>query len=178
MRSGAQTGSGSSRPGAAGSLEVRPAMLADLDVVIELRIALLREHSTNAIYGRLRPDAPRRAQRLFAAQLAASGEVTFLAVSGQGAERRPIGILRCIETTGSPLLMPDKYGYVSSVYVRPEHRREGVLHALLGEAERWCRDRGLGEMRLHNVSDYAVAGLAWQALGFEIVEQLRLRRLD
>ena len=40
---------------------VRPATLGNLDVVVELRVALLREHSENAIYGRLRPDAPRRA---------------------------------------------------------------------------------------------------------------------
>ena len=160
----------------AGTLEVRAALLDDLDIVIALRIALLEEHASNPVYGRLRPDAARRAQRLFAAQLGAPNEVTFLALD-TGSGRAAVGILRCIETIGSPLLFPEKYGYVSSVFVRPEHRREGVLRALLAEAEAWCRGRGLSEMRLHNVSDYATAGLAWQALGFDVVEQLRLRPL-
>lgn len=157
---------------------VRPATIGDLDVVVELRIALLHEHSGNAVYGRLRPDAPRRAQRLFATQLAANTEVTFLAFPGGIDDERAVGILRCIETSGSPLLLPERYGYISSVFVRPEHRREGILRELLAAADAWCHERGLSEMRLHNVSDYAVAGLAWEALGFEVVEQLRLRRLD
>lgn len=161
----------------AGNLEVRAALPADLDIAIALRIALLEEHASNPVYGRLRPDAAHRARRLFAMQLASPNEVTFLAHLDTDAGRVAIGILRCIETTGSPLLFPEKYGYVSSVFVRPEHRREGVLRALLAEGEAWCRSRGLSEMRLHNVSDYAAAGLAWQALGFEVVEQLRLRPL-
>ena len=159
----------------AGILQVREALADDLDVVIELRIALLEEHASNPVYGRLRQDAAKRARRLFAAQLASPNEVTLLAHVGSGAQRVAVGILRCIETTGSPLLLPEKYGYVSSVFVRTEHRREGVLRVLLAAGEEWCRGRGLTEMRLHNVSDYATAGLAWQALGFEVVEQLRLR---
>ena len=64
--------------------------------------------------------------------------------------------------------------------------RTALVHVPSGEmrplraietAEAWCRGRGLSEMRLHNVSDYATAGLAWQALGFDVVEQLRLRPL-
>lgn len=177
MNAAARPASALSGQSATGALDVRPAVLADLEAVTDLRLALLHEHATNPIYGRLHPDAPRRARRLFAAQLASPTEVTFLALLGEDETPAPVGILRCIETAGSPLLLPEKYGYVSSVYVRPEHRREGVLRALLAEGERWCRARGISEMRLHNVSDYAVAGLAWQALGFDVVEQLRLRTL-
>ncbi|MGE5728623.1 MAG: hypothetical protein ACM34L_08490, partial [Gemmatimonas sp.] len=42
-------------------LTVREATMADLAIVVELRLALLREHSENPIYRRLRPDAPARA---------------------------------------------------------------------------------------------------------------------
>jgi hypothetical protein len=49
---------------------------------------------------------------------------------------------------------------------------------MIDEAERWSRARGLEEMRLHNVSDYSLAGVAWEALGFVVVEQVRLRRLS
>ena len=152
---------------------VRPATRSDLAAVVELRIALLREHAHNPVYGRLRPDAPRRAERLFAAQLASADEVTLLAER----EGRAVGILRCLLGTGSPLLEPEHYGYVASVYVLPEARRTGVLRALLAEAERWCRDRGLDELRLHNASDNATANATWTALGFEVVEHLRVRPL-
>jgi ribosomal protein S18 acetylase RimI-like enzyme len=136
-------------------------------------MALLREHSHNAIYGRLRPDAEPRAAKLFAAQLQSPNEVLFLAdVAGQ-----PVGVLRCIHSSGSPLLDPAQYAYVSSVYVLPAAREQGVLRALLTAAEQWCADRGLEEMRLHNAADNPLANAAWEALGFEVVEHLRVRSL-
>lgn len=158
---------------AARPLTIRAATLDDLDVVVELRIALLRAHASNALYGRMRPDAEQRAHTLFARQLASRDEVFFLAER----DGRAVGCLRCVRAMGSPLLFPAEYGYVSSVYVRPEARRGGVLRALLVEAERWCVARGLDEMRLHNASDNGVACATWRALGFDVVEQVRLRRL-
>jgi len=153
---------------------VRVATIQDLDTVVALRIALLREHAGNAVYGRLRADAPQRARRLFASQLDAENEVTFLALRGG----RAIGILRCIDATGSPLLHPARYAYVASVYVVPAERRGGVLHALMEEAESWSRARGLHEMRLHNAADNSLASVTWDALGFEVVEVLRVRAID
>lgn len=154
-------------------LVVRPATIGDLDAVVALRLALLREYADHPIYGRLRPDAERHARPLFAAQLSAPTEIMFLATRGH----ESIGILRCVETHTSPMLLPERYAYVSSVYVRPAERRGGVLKLLLAEAERWCRARGLDEMRLHNVGTNDSAREAWTALGFDVVEQVRLRRL-
>ncbi|HTK48682.1 MAG TPA: GNAT family N-acetyltransferase [Gemmatimonadaceae bacterium] len=156
---------------AAAVLRVRAATVRDLDEVIALRLALLREHPTHPIYGRLRPSADRRARDLFASQLRARTETILLAEL----DGSVVGILRCAETIGSPLLEPARYAYVSSVYVRPEARRRGVLRALLADAERWSRARGLDQMRLHNVAGSTDAERAWDALGFAIVEQVRLR---
>jgi len=41
---------------------VRQAQAIDLDAVLELRLALLREHPDHPIYGRLRPDIDQRAR--------------------------------------------------------------------------------------------------------------------
>jgi ribosomal protein S18 acetylase RimI-like enzyme len=152
---------------------VRRGVPADLPVVVELRLALLREHAGNPIYGRLRRDARQRAERLFAAQLTARGEVTFLAER----EGEVVGILRCMDAQGSPLLDPARYGYIASVYVRPGARRGGVLRALVAAAERWCERRGLTELRLHNAVDNELATAAWSGLGFEVAEVLRVRPL-
>ena len=152
---------------------VRPATPRDLDAVVALRIALLREHPDHPIYGRLRTEVDRRARELFAAQLRARTETIFLAeLAGE-----VVGIIRCVESIGSPLLEPARYGYVSSAYVRPGMRRRGVLRALMLEVERWCVARGLDQMRLHNVAGSEAAERAWDALGFGIVEQVRLRTL-
>jgi len=169
MRAGAVTSTTAARA----AVSVRAATLADLDSVLALRLALLREHGTNHISRRLRADAPGRGRRLFGSQLASAHEVTYLAEH----DGRVVGILRCVESVGSPLLYPDRYGYVSSVYVAPEARRRGVLKALLARAVRWCEERGLPEMRLHSTSDGDSANAAWSALGFEIVEHLRVRSI-
>lgn len=158
----------------ASGVRVREATPRDLSTVVALRLALLQEHPTHPIYGRLRRDVAERARELFAAQLRSPIEVIFLAEQGGEA----IGVLRCVESIGSPLMEPSRYAYVSSVYVRPEARRRGVLRALLGAAERWARTRGLKQMRLHNVSGSTNAEAAWSALGFGVVEQVRLRDLS
>ena len=161
---------------------VRRATPRDLDVVIQLRLALLREYPDHPIYGRLQPNASVRAREVFTAQLRSGMESIFLAdlrvaqpFAGEALEC--VGILRCMETTGSPLLDPARYAYVSSVYVRPDARRQGVLRAMLRAADDWASARGLAEMRLHNVAGSASAEGAWSALGFQVVEQVRLRQM-
>lgn len=149
-------------------LLVRRATLADLPTVVELRLALLRENDDHPVYGQLRADARDRAYDLFGAQLRSAHEAMFLAECGG----EIVGILRCVDTPNSPLLDPARYCYVSSVYVRPPLRRRGVLKALLRHAEEWCLERGLGEMRLHNVPGGA-AGAAWSAAGFSVIEEVR-----
>jgi ribosomal protein S18 acetylase RimI-like enzyme len=141
--------------------------------VVALRLALLREECRTTASGRMRTGVTRRANQLYRAQLESPGEVTLLAEH----DGVTLGILRCAESSGHPLLEPDRYAYVSSVYVVPAARRSGVVRALLSHANHWCRDRGLVEMRLHNAADSATANAAWDALGFAIVEHLRVRRV-
>jgi len=156
---------------AAEEVRVREASLRDLNAVMDLRLALLREHPEHPIYGRLRTDITTRARELFSAQLRSQTETIFLAEREAGVA----GILRCVESMGSPLLDPARYAYVSSVYVRPEARRHGVLRALMKAAEAWSRARGLDQMRLHNVAGSPSAEGAWAALGFEVVEHVPVR---
>ncbi len=152
-------------------LRVRAASTRDLEHVVALRVALLDEHPDHPIYGRVRPDVTAKARELFATQLRSTMETIFLAALADDV----VGILRCVESIGSPLLDPARYAYVSSVYVRPDARRQGVLRALLRAAERWSRARGLVQMRLHNVAGSVAAEGAWSALGFDVVEQVRIR---
>jgi ribosomal protein S18 acetylase RimI-like enzyme len=155
-------------------IEVRRATISDLDTVIELRISLLREYGDHPIYGRLHPDAETRARPIFSQQIQAPDQAIFLAAH----DGRIAGIARCVDSKGSPLLMPDRYCYVTSVYVRPEHRRQGILSALVREIEDWSKQRGLPEMRLHNSTLNAATRSAWDQLGFEINEEVRLKVLD
>ncbi len=158
---------------ATGPVRVRAATSHDLEAVVELRLALLREHPDHPVYGRLRADVGDRARGLFATQLRSNMEAIFLGEL----DGRVAGVLRCVESVGSPLLEPARYAYVSSTYVRPDARRRGVLRAMLRAADLWARRRGLDQMRLHNIAGSAAAEGAWSALGFPVVEQVRVRQL-
>jgi ribosomal protein S18 acetylase RimI-like enzyme len=154
-------------------MHVRRATPADLEQVVSLRLALLREHPNHPVYGRLHPGIDVRARDLFARQLRDDGEAIFLAEHGHTV----VGIIRVVEMIGSPLLEPARYAYVSSTYVLPEFRQQGALHALIAEVEQWAAARGLDQLRLHNVAGSQSAEGAWSALGFEVVEQVRVRPL-
>ena len=159
-------------PASAHQVTVRRAVLGDLPTIVDLRLALLKENDEHPVYGQLRADARERAYDVFGAQLRSPNEVMLLAELRGSV----VGILRCVETLNSPLLHPDRYCYVSSVYVRPSARRSGVLKALLRRAGEWCSDRGLTEMRLHNVPGGS-AEAAWSASGFAVIEEVRLKVL-
>jgi GNAT superfamily N-acetyltransferase len=150
---------------------VRRAQPSDLATVVSLRLALLREYGDHPLYAELHPDVVDRAFELYHTQIVAADERLFLAEIGGEA----VGILRAVDVRGSPLVLPEHYCYVSSVYVVPSARRHGVMRALVRAAEKWCDERGLGEMRLHNAASSRVAVAAWSALGFEVVEQVRRR---
>lgn len=154
-------------------MTVRAAGPDDVDTVVGLRLALLAEYEGHPLYGRVRPDAAIRARVQEAARLGSPRELVLLAEVGGAC----VGLLRCAETTGSPLLDPSRHGYVSSVYVAPAHRRRGVLRALLEAAEAWCTARGLTEIRLHHVPEHDGAAASWEALGFEVREVMRARAI-
>jgi GNAT superfamily N-acetyltransferase len=151
---------------------VRAASAGDLDTVVALRMALLREYDGHPVYGRLHDEADARAPGLCSQQLASARDAFFIAA----VDDDDAGLLRCTESKASPLLLPERFAYVSSVYVRPAFRRRGVLRALLQRADAWCHERGLTEMRLHNVPG-DIAAAAWAALGFGVVEEVRIRAL-
>jgi hypothetical protein len=48
---------------------------------------------------------------------------------------------------------------------------------MMGEIERWAKQRGLTEMRLHNSTLNAATRSAWDQLGFVINEEVRLKQI-
>jgi ribosomal protein S18 acetylase RimI-like enzyme len=106
--------------------------------------------------------------------LASGRQITYLALEG----RVPVGMLRCLEARGSPVLVPSRYAYIASAFVSHSHRRQGILKRLVDAAVTWSRARGLTEIRLHSVPDNAAASAVWERLGFPTVEHLRRREVS
>lgn len=154
-----------------GDIAVRAAAPDDLETVVSLRLALLREEAARDRSAPPDASAEARAYHVYGAQLACDRETTFLAVH----RGRAVGILRCTRATDPSLVRPGPYAVLTSAYVRPTYRHRGVLRALLGRADEWCRARGLPEMRLHAFVENTDGNAAWEALGFAATEVRRRR---
>jgi GNAT superfamily N-acetyltransferase len=69
----------------------------------------------------------------------------WLAFEDRFGEGEPIGMafLHLVDKIPNPVPEPEQLGYITSVYVRPDHRGGGVGAALLDAALDECRARGL-----------------------------------
>lgn len=154
-------------------LVVRRATPEDVPALTTLRLALLREEGKSPLFAHPRADAAARARQLSASQVTGMREAVFVA------ERHGsiVAMLRCVVSRGSPLVRGTHHGLLTSAYVRPTARRQGVLAALVKTAEEWCRSCGLHELRLHCTVENADGQAAWTALGFTAAEVLMRRAI-
>jgi GNAT superfamily N-acetyltransferase len=152
-------------------LLVRRATTRDLESIVALRLALLREESRNPLFANPHPDAGRRARRLTREELDAPGQVLLVAIR----DTDVVGMLRCRAVRRTPLIADARQAVVTTVYVVPSQRRNGVLRALLHAADRWCRRHRLAGMRLQCAVTNDVGRKAWESLGFRPAELLYLR---
>jgi GNAT superfamily N-acetyltransferase len=61
---------------------------------------------------------------------------------------------------------PATHAWVHDVFVRPEHRRQGVARALLTAAEQFARSRGVSELRLAVINRNVSARALYERTGF------------
>ncbi|HEX8855639.1 MAG TPA: GNAT family N-acetyltransferase [Thermoleophilaceae bacterium] len=65
--------------------------------------------------------------------------------------------------------------YVDALATHPEFRRRGIALALLDEAERAARDRGLAQVALDTAAGNTAARLLYERAGFVLTEERRAR---
>lgn len=164
------------RRGRGPAIVVRPATPDDVIAVTELRTALRSETGPPRAPANPQEGIEARAHALTEAQLAAAHrhprrQVLLVAEH----ESRVVGLLRCVAARSSSFALPGRYALVTTVFVRPSHRRRGVLRSLLRAADAWARAIRLREMRLHCAVRNQVGHAAWAALGFTPVEILHRR---
>lgn len=65
-----------------------------------------------------------------------------------------------------PYLSFDSYAYVGFMYVKPNHRRKGISHKIIGELVSWSKSKGLNEIRLDVYDQNDIAVAAYENIGF------------
>jgi ribosomal protein S18 acetylase RimI-like enzyme len=76
-----------------------------------------------------------------------------------------------------PILEETERAEISDLGVRPEHRRRGIARALVEEATRWVRLRGVSRIEIQVASGNAEGQAFWRALGYADLMNVLHRRL-
>jgi GNAT superfamily N-acetyltransferase len=96
-------------------------------------------------------------------EVAARDGAVFMAAVGDAVA----GFLCVVSATrGDSPDDPAVYAWVHDIFVRPEHRRQGVATALMAAAESFVRSRGARELRLGVIDRNEPARALYRGLGF------------
>ena len=80
--------------------------------------------------------------------------------------------------TAPPVVRHGDTAHVNELYVRPEHRREGVADALLAEAEAWAEKRDCVYVTLHVHRENDAAEALYRERGYGVTRHEMRKPLD
>ena len=147
---------------AAPPLEVRPAVDADLERMLEGWLALTRYHSALEQRYEIRAGAEAEVRELLRAQLRDPDAAAWLAVGG------PELVGYCaVRVDRAPAIHRERArGEITDLWVREGWRRRGVARRLVDRAFEWAGERGAEHAEVRVSSANEVGRAFWTALGF------------
>ncbi|BAU73857.1 GNAT family N-acetyltransferase [Metapseudomonas furukawaii] len=157
---------------------VRPATLADLDSLIELRAYLL--DGTTARYSSKTPEEAARWRTAYRSWLGSRLDESDC-VQILTAEHKESGqVLGCAtaiidQRAPAPGCLNGLSGWVQSVVVEPQWRNRGIARQLMQHLLRWFANRGVDHVVLQSTES---AGTLYQALGFTVSDERLLIRQE
>lgn len=145
------------------SLRVSRATGADLWELAQIWSELMSLHEGRDEHFALAPDGLQRWMQMAEEMLDRDDAFLFKA-EHQG---RLVGFCLGWVAHNPPIYRAQEVGFVSEVAVVQSQRRRGVGSALIGEARRWFRERGLREFQLSTAVWNEEARRFWEAVGGE-----------
>jgi len=146
------------------SIQIRPALLSDLNQLARLCEALWPESSAEKHAQELRLKLGGKAALVSTTPL-----IIFVAEANDG---RLVGFLEVDLRSHADGCDPSRpVGYVEGWYVTEDHRECGVGRRLLAKAEDWARIHSCGEMASDALIDNERSQRAHEALGYEVVDR-------
>jgi GNAT superfamily N-acetyltransferase len=155
-------------------MKLREATVQDVDAVVDLVTAMLREMAS---YGGRALGEEAQVKSLLRTRFTDSLEKdnhAYLLAPVEGAEEELAGIVEASIISPYAVFQPKPLVHVHSLYVLPRYRGERIGRRLLEEVLDWGKRRGCTEAEL-NVLACNPARELYESLGFEIAElEMRL----
>lgn len=130
------------------SATVRPAAATDVPRLLELYAELDELH--RAQFPELFPATVKRERATVERWLSEERVGFFVAEAVQAETRTVVGFVRVVDvrTPDGGVLLSRRFGLIEDLAVTEGHRRSGIASALLGAAETWARERGIGALEV------------------------------
>ena len=144
-----------------GEVTLRPARPGDLPACLEMFAELNRLQAPWRVFTP-RAELPEEMERKYRSAFDDPDALLVVAEDGDRPVGMAVGHLHRPSTFSE-----DSAVEISSVYVRPSHRRRGVATALTREVARFARDRGVDRLTLRTFAQNTEAVEAWARMGFE-----------
>ena len=154
-------------------MEIREASVRDIDLVVDLVSAMLRDMASYG--GHALNDAGQVSALLRArfAESAENEEHVYLLAAPEG-EGEPIGVVEASAFFQYELFQPKSLVHVHSLYVKPSHRGNGIGRRLLEAVLDWGKAKGCVEAKLNVLAGNPARSL-YKSAGFSVFE-LEVRR--
>jgi len=152
-------------------MEIRKAMLSDVDDISPLNCMLMKHHEKIDKYWAVKEDAQKRAVRFLKMTIRSPKGMVFVAEDGGKIIGYALGYLKKLP----PISKMDQVGELCDCFVLERYRRRGIGKKLSAELFKWFRSKGMKYAEL-NVDVRNTPGLkAWKNFGFEELT-LRMKR--
>ncbi len=127
---------------------VRPATLADVDVLVRHRIGMFTDMGVPLDVAVLEP-----AFRAWLAEMMPPG--TYRAWVAETADREVAagGGITILPWPPGPSYVGNRLAFVYNVYTEPAHRRRGLARIIMDAIHDWCRAEGIASMALNASRD-------------------------
>jgi len=148
-------------------MELRPATLGDIGVVLRHRREMFRE--MGAEYAEQLNAFENASREYFESALrdhsyfGLVGEMQGTVVAGGG--------VVIVPWPGSPRNLAPRRAWILNIYVEPEHRRQGLARSILEALIEWCKRNGFQSVALHASEQ---GRPLYEKLGFRGTSEMRL----
>ena len=143
-------------------VRIRRAKARDMAFIIEMWRLLSEERAKSDERYALRPDAEIIWAKWSGQRLRDQSSVILVAETDEDC----VGYLVGYVDESQPIFKQRRHGYLSDVYVSPDHRRKGVAGDLIREAEDFFKSQDVAHVRLNVLAKNTTSRAFCEKLGF------------